>query len=94
MDAVELDEKGMFKINPLKDWTKDDLDDEFKKRQLPKHPLLENGYLSIGCAPCTRPIAEGEDERAGRWAHTAKFPGDAKKTECGLHVPENADWSV
>jgi len=46
---------------------------------LPDHPLLAHGYLSIGCAPCTRPVLPGEDERAGRWA-------GQEKTECGLHT--------
>jgi len=46
---------------------------------LPQHPLYSQGYSSIGCAPCTRPVVAGEDERAGRWA-------DTNKTECGLHT--------
>ncbi len=46
---------------------------------IPEHPLVARRYLSIGCAPCTRAVAEGEDERAGRWSGT-------RKTECGLHV--------
>jgi phosphoadenosine phosphosulfate reductase len=49
------------------------------ERGLPRHPLNAVGYLSIGCAPTTRPVAEGEDPRAGRWP-------DSAKTECGLHI--------
>ncbi|MBL0318662.1 MAG: phosphoadenylyl-sulfate reductase [Alphaproteobacteria bacterium] len=94
MDSIEIDEKGIFKINPQFSWTKDDVTREMEKRNLPKHPLVDKGYLSIGCAPCTRPVKSGEDERAGRWAHTAGFPGGEQKQECGLHVPQDADWSV
>lgn len=94
MDTIELDEEGRFKINPLATWTKEDIAAEFKKRNLPQHPLVAKGYLSIGCAPCTRPVKQGEDERAGRWSHTAEFPGGEQKTECGLHVPQGADWEV
>ncbi len=94
MDSIEIDEKGIFKINPQFRWTKEDVAIEAKRRNLPKHPLVDKGYLSIGCAPCTRPVKLGEDERAGRWAHTAVFPGGEQKQECGLHVPQNADWSV
>lgn len=93
MQTIELDHDGRFRINPLAGWNRDDITREIETRDLPQHPLVAQGYLSIGCAPCTRPVAPGEDERAGRWAHTGQFVG-AKKVECGIHVPEAADWSV
>ena len=71
---------GKLKINPLADWTAAEIEEEFVRRVLPRHPLRAQGYPSIGCAPCTRPVAEGEDARAGRWAH-------AGKVECGIHRP-------
>ena len=75
------------------------MDAEAAARNLPQHPLLAQGYRSIGCAPCTRPVQAGQDERAGRWAHTAS-PGESgvgeQKTECGIHLPRTQvmDWSV
>lgn len=96
LPTIELDEDSIFRINPLIKWTKEQLKEEFNRRNLPQHPLVGKGYLSIGCAPCTRPVKEGEDERAGRWTHTAEMPGEDQKTECGIHLPENVtvDWSV
>jgi phosphoadenosine phosphosulfate reductase len=70
---------GLVKINPLVTWTDDDVDGYLADHDLPVHPLVSQGYLSIGCAPTTRPVAEGEDPRAGRWAGSGK-------TECGLHA--------
>ncbi|HVX21273.1 MAG TPA: phosphoadenylyl-sulfate reductase [Acidimicrobiales bacterium] len=70
---------GLVKINPLAAWTDADVDGYLADHGLPVHPLVPKGYLSIGCAPTTRPVAEGEDPRAGRWAGTGK-------TECGLHA--------
>ncbi len=70
--------RGMVKINPIADWTAIDVQRYAEDRSLPEHPLREKGYASIGCWPCTRPIAEGEDARAGRWAGSDKL-------ECGLH---------
>ena len=73
---VEWDEKrSMWKFNPLVDWTEKDLWRRIHERDLPYHPLHDDGYASIGCAPCTQP----GDGREGRWAGTGK-------TECGLHV--------
>ena len=69
---------GRTKINPLADWTGARLAAELKRRDLPRHPLMAQGYLSIGCAPCTRPVSPGDDPRSGRWAGLAK-------TECGIH---------
>jgi phosphoadenosine phosphosulfate reductase len=70
---------GLVKINPLATWTEDDIDGYLADHDLPVHPLVSKGYRSIGCAPTTRPIVEGEDPRAGRWSGTGK-------TECGLHA--------
>ena len=69
---------GVVKISPLANWTKARVWDAIIKENVPYNPLHDQGYVSIGCAPCTRPILLGEDERAGRWSGTAK-------TECGLH---------
>ena len=76
---VSYDEAfGLVKINPMATWTDDDIDSYVTDHDLPVHPLIEKGYLSIGCAPTTRPVAPGEDPRAGRWSGTGKV-------ECGLH---------
>jgi phosphoadenosine phosphosulfate reductase len=72
------DKREMIKINPLAAWTQDDVDDYIDEHDVPVNPLVELGYASIGCAPCTRPVAPGEDPRAGRWAGLSK-------TECGIH---------
>ncbi|GAA5167014.1 phosphoadenylyl-sulfate reductase [Ornithinimicrobium tianjinense] len=69
---------GLVKINPLAAWTFEELLAYSERELLPANPLLAQGYPSIGCLPCTRPVAPGEDPRAGRWAGFAK-------TECGLH---------
>jgi len=77
---VDWDAKrGMVKVNPIAAWTQDDVDTYLVEHQVPVNPLFELGYGSIGCAPCTRPVAPGEDPRAGRWAGRGK-------TECGLHT--------
>lgn len=73
-------EDGRLKLNPLGDWTKDDLEAYFIRHQLPRHPLEEQGYLSIGCEPCTSKVKPGEDPRAGRWRGW-------DKVECGIHTP-------
>lgn len=67
-----------IKVNPLIDWAAGDVDAYFETHGLPQHPLKSEGYLSVGCAPCTRAVKPGEDARAGRWA-------DSDKTECGIH---------
>ena len=74
------DEQGRLKINPLIDWDADRIAAYFEEHDLPRHPLVERGFPSIGCSPCTRPVAEGEDPRAGRWAGW-------DKVECGIHKP-------
>jgi len=70
--------RGLVKINPLASWTEDDLDRYIYDHALLVHPLATKGYPSIGCAPCTSPVAPGEERRSGRW------PG-SDKTECGIH---------
>lgn len=98
MQTIELAEDGRFRINPLANWDKQRIKEEFGKRGLKEHPLVAKGYLSIGCEPCTRPVKQGEDERAGRWAHTAELPGGERKNECGIHLSEAAlqkpDWNI
>lgn len=78
--VVEWDaRRGKVKVNPIAAWTQDDVDAYVARHGVLVNPLVEDGYPSIGCAPCTRRVAPGEDPRAGRWA-------GAQKTECGLHV--------
>lgn len=96
MTYFQLDEEGIFRINPLAYKTKAELKDEFAKRGLTQHPLVASGYKSIGCAPCTLPVADGQDERTGRWAHTANKDTGEQKTECGIHLDNSqiGEWSV
>lgn len=68
---------GLLKINPLANWSRADIDAAFAAHDLPRHPLEADGYLSIGCMPCTARVAPGADPRSGRWAGT-------DKTECGI----------
>jgi phosphoadenosine phosphosulfate reductase len=70
---------GLIKVNPLATWTEADVASYLADHDLPVHPLILRGYRSIGCAPTTRPVAEGEDARAGRWS-------GLDKSECGLHA--------
>jgi phosphoadenosine phosphosulfate reductase len=78
--VVEWDAKrGMVKLNPIAAWTQDDVDAYAAANGVLVNPLLYDGYGSVGCAPCTRRLLEGEDARAGRWAGTSKI-------ECGLHT--------
>jgi phosphoadenosine phosphosulfate reductase len=77
--VVAFDEYfGVAKIAPLAAWNEDKVDEYVRRNDVPLNPLISMGYRSIGCEPCTRPVAPGEDARAGRW------PG-MDKTECGLH---------
>jgi phosphoadenosine phosphosulfate reductase len=71
-------ERNRLKLNPLADWSQAEIDTYFDRHSLPRHPLFEHGFLSIGCKPCTEPVAPGDDPRAGRWA-------SREKTECGIH---------
>ena len=68
-----------IKINPLARWSKLRIEEEFARHGLPRHPLEADGFLSIGCLPCTGRVAAGADHRAGRWAGRGK-------TECGIHL--------
>jgi phosphoadenosine phosphosulfate reductase len=84
--VLEYDEKfGLLKINPLFDWSEDNLSAYIKKYGLPLNPLYDKGFKSIGCAPCTRAVKEGEDIRAGRW-----WWENPEHKECGLHL-KNVD---
>jgi phosphoadenosine phosphosulfate reductase len=78
------DAQGRLKINPLIDWSAEDLAAYFAEHDLPPHPLVAEGYPSIGCSPCTSRVAEGEDPRSGRWKGW-------DKTECGIHIPGAPD---
>jgi phosphoadenosine phosphosulfate reductase len=94
LQKIELDENGVFRINPLADWSRDDARQAEIARGVPTHPLLAKGYRSIGCEPCTLPVKEGQDDRAGRWAHTVGIENE-QKAECGIHIPAVATtWSV
>ncbi len=81
---VELDHDhgGIVKVNPLADWTKQEVWEYLEANGVPHHPLYDRGYSSIGCDPCTRPIQPGEDDRAGRWWWEVNAP-----KECGIHCP-------
>jgi phosphoadenosine phosphosulfate reductase len=74
---------GRIKLNPLALWSADDVERYRLLRNLPKHPLVDQGYRSIGCVTCTRPVTSGEAPRAGRW-------WGLDKTECGIHLPGDA----
>jgi len=78
MEPVEFFE-GRFRFNPLTDWTLADIEAYMAKHNLPAHPLVEDGYPSIGCMPCTRRVLSGEGYRDGRWSGT-------DKDECGIHT--------
>jgi len=81
IDRVEWDSaRGKWKFNPLADWNTTDLLTYQTQHKMPAHPLAAVGYLSVGCSPCTTPVAAGEDMRAGRWRKHEKL-------ECGLHRP-------
>ncbi len=75
---VGRDLRDLVKVNPLANWTDADISDYIARHDVPVNPLLERGYPSIGCAPCTRPVADGDHPRSGRWA-------DHDRLECGLH---------
>ncbi|MHB0952808.1 MAG: phosphoadenylyl-sulfate reductase [Allorhizobium sp.] len=78
-------ERKLIKVNPLADWSIEDIKAYVEAETVPTNPLHKRGYPSIGCEPCTRAIKPGESERAGRW-----WWENDEKRECGLHVPEAA----
>lgn len=78
LQFFENEDGKRIKVNPLAHWGREDLEDYMVNNRLPRHPLVAKGYPSIGCAPCTSPVAEGEDPRSGRWRGQAKV-------ECGIH---------
>lgn len=78
--VLERREDGQLRVHPMLRWTKKDVWDYIDEHTLPYHPKFHEGYLSVGCAPCTRPVFGDQDERAGRWA-------SQDKDECGLHTP-------
>ena len=79
LDFFEVEEgTGRLKVNPLAHWAREDLVAYMEENRLPRHPMVAKGYPSIGCAPCTSPVKEGEDPRSGRWR-------GQDKTECGIH---------
>lgn len=78
IDFFEPEGDIRIKVNPLAHWTRDDIQDYMVNNRLPRHPLVAQGYPSIGCAPCTSAVKSGEDPRAGRWR-------GQDKEECGIH---------
>lgn len=80
LPIVEVQENGSVKLNPLAGWSRDQISVFMEEQHLPAHPLVAQGYRSIGCAPCTRAVGENEDDRAGRWTGQTKI-------ECGIHRP-------
>ncbi|MEZ5239159.1 MAG: phosphoadenylyl-sulfate reductase [Microthrixaceae bacterium] len=76
---VEVDRRGKHKVNPLVAWSDEDVAEYERRHDIIVNPLRARGYPSIGCKPCTSPVAEGAPARAGRWA-------GSEKTECGLHL--------
>ncbi len=82
LEFFEVEEGAQrLKVNPLAHWQKGDARTYIEENRLPRHPLVAQGYPSIGCMPCTSPVNPGEDERAGRWK-------GREKTECGIHFAD------
>ncbi len=85
LPLIEWDESNQIvKYHPLLHWTTEEVKQQIRENNIPYNPLHDKGFVSIGCAPCTRAIKPGEDFRAGRW-----WWEDADKKECGLHVHDN-----
>ncbi len=84
MDIIERDADGTYKLNPLANWGLEDLKSYIETHNLPRHPLVKDGFLSIGCMPCTSRVAPGEDYRSGRWQ-------GQDKEECGIHLNVDGD---
>lgn len=88
VDQVERDQRfGLVKVNPLAHWTESEVWSHLRQHDVPVNPLHRRGYRSIGCQPCTSPVAAGEHARAGRWRGHSKL-------ECGLHLPRPAVTSL
>ncbi|MFA9432266.1 phosphoadenylyl-sulfate reductase [Egicoccus sp. AB-alg2] len=83
VEARQHDERWLVKVAPLARWTDADVDAYLRAHDLPRHPMVADGYPSVGCAPCTARVAPGQDPRAGRWS---AFDG---KTECGIHLADD-----
>lgn len=79
VDRVSV-EDGRLKVSPLADWSKADVEEYSRRHRVPRHPLYDEGYRSIGCGPCTRPVSAGDEERAGRWWWEVGV-----QKECGIH---------
>lgn len=86
LPMFETDDDGRIKVNPLAGWSKQDLEEYFVRHALPRHSLEADGFLSIGCMPCTDRVKPGENARAGRWRKL-------EKTECGIHL-SRAHWRM
>lgn len=78
LEFFEPEPPARLRVNPLAHWRPEDVQDYMVENRLPRHPLVAKGYPSIGCAPCTSPVAPGEDPRSGRWR-------GQEKSECGIH---------
>ncbi len=87
--ALDADHGGIWKVAPLADWTEARVWSYIRERELPYNALHDQGFPSIGCAPCTRPIAPGEDPRAGRW-----WWEQPDHRECGLHLTWTPDQTT
>ena len=84
LEHFENEDDQRIKVNPLAQWSREDIASYIDKHDLPRHPLVAKGFKSIGCAPCTTPIGKNEDDRAGRWR-------GEEKTECGIHFGSPSD---
>jgi phosphoadenosine phosphosulfate reductase len=86
LQTIEFDERrDLLKINPLALWSETDVFEYIKRNKLPINPLYNRGFKSVGCAPCTRAVKDGEGARAGRW-----WWENPEHKECGLHIRETA----
>ncbi len=84
MDVLELNPDGKYRLNPLANWDLKQLEAYILDHDLPRHPLVKDGYLSIGCMPCTSRVSNQDGYRSGRWAGT-------DKDECGIHINVDGD---
>ncbi len=85
--VVEMQSNGLYKVCPMVNWSAQHVSDYIDRFNLPQHPLLERGYRSIGCEPCTKPTNDDQDLRSGRWA-------GLDKTECGLHFDSDTGRAI